>query len=292
MKTILVLTDFSINADYAAHYALKLAQKIEANLLLCNIYELPQGDNITDRKAWPLEACEQNSIQDLGELVARLKAQIDKDDKSLFRPEINQCSQSGAVIDHINEIARNNEAVMGVISRHDAGWLSTLLSGNHTRDIIESADFPILMIPYQVRFNNYKSIAFATAMNYTDITVLESLTGLAKHMNSEIVVTQVTDAFSDKNFELKELKHFFNQIPGKINYPKIRYHILENRTIINGLTWLANNVEIDLLVLVHRRRNWMQSFLSGSITQQFAVFFNKPLLIFPCYKVKEALTVF
>jgi nucleotide-binding universal stress UspA family protein len=287
MKTILVLTDFSINADYAVQYALKLAQKIEANLLLCNIYELPQDARMTGRKAY-----EQNSIEDLSELSARLKTEIDKYKEGLFRPELSQCSYPGSVADRINEIAGKNEVIMGVVSSHNANWLSTLISGNHTRNIIEAADFPILMIPYQIRFSNYKSIAFATAMNYTDITVLESLTGLAKHMNSEILVTQVADAFADKKFELKELKQFFNQIPGKINYPNIRYYIFENRTIINGLTWLTTHVEIDLLVLVHRRRNWMQKLLSGSITQQLAVFFNKPILIFPSYKVKGALTVF
>ena len=73
MKTILVLTDFSINSDYAAYYALKLAQRIGANLLLCNIYELPQGDRITRHKAGRLDACKQNSIEDRGELAARLK---------------------------------------------------------------------------------------------------------------------------------------------------------------------------------------------------------------------------
>ena len=49
MKTILVLTDFSINADYTAHYALKFAQKIKANLLLCNIYATPVNE-VRERK--------------------------------------------------------------------------------------------------------------------------------------------------------------------------------------------------------------------------------------------------
>ena len=65
MKTILVLTDFSISADYAADYALALAQSIEANLLLCNIFERPADENTPDRKAWPKQACEENSINDL-----------------------------------------------------------------------------------------------------------------------------------------------------------------------------------------------------------------------------------
>jgi nucleotide-binding universal stress UspA family protein len=63
MKTILVLTDFSINADYAAHYALKLAQRIGANLLLCNMYKVPKDDRITGRKTSVLAACEKKAYR-------------------------------------------------------------------------------------------------------------------------------------------------------------------------------------------------------------------------------------
>jgi nucleotide-binding universal stress UspA family protein len=292
MKTILVLTDFSINDEYAADYALKLAQKIKANLLLCNIYELHRGEQKKGRNTWRLQAGEQNSIEDLGQLAGRLKTEIDKDKEGLFRPEVDQCSYPGAVEDRINEIARKNQVIMGVTCGHNSGWLSTLISGNHTRDIIEAADFPVLLIPYKFRFTNYRSIAFATLMNYTDISVLESLTGLAAYMGSAIVVAQVADAFSNKKAEMHTLKQFFSQIPGKISYPKILYRILERRTVINSLTWLATNIEIDLLVLVHRRRNHFQKLFSGSITQQLAGLINKPMLIFPCGKVKETLTVF
>src|ERR1700761_5518406 len=98
MKTILVLTDFSINANYVAHYALELAQKIEANLLVCNIYEVPAGEETTDRNSWPLRPCEENSVYDLGELVARLKTTLDKQEAGkAFRPDIEQCSQEGLV---------------------------------------------------------------------------------------------------------------------------------------------------------------------------------------------------
>jgi nucleotide-binding universal stress UspA family protein len=292
MKTILVLTDFSINADYAAHYALKLAQRINANLLLCNIYELPQGERIMDPNAWPLAACEENSIQDLGELSARLKAAIDKDKEGLFRPEINQFSHGGGVIDSINHIATKNKILLAVISSHNANWLSTLISGNHTHDIIEAADFPVMLIPYQQRFTAYKTIAFATSSNYTDINILESLTGLAKYTDAEILITQVVAEDADENEALTTLKRFFNQIPNKINYQKILYRILKNKQVIAGLIWVITYADIDLLVLVHRRRNSFQKMFEGSLTQKLAKFLHKPLLIFPCSKVKETLTVF
>jgi len=124
MKTVLVLTDFSINADYVAHYALELAQKIEANLLLCNIYEVPAAEQNTDRRAWPMGACEENSINDLGELMVRLKAKLDLDKPGTkFKPDINQCSEEGLVGDKLNELAANHDVLLAVISMHSANNL-------------------------------------------------------------------------------------------------------------------------------------------------------------------------
>jgi nucleotide-binding universal stress UspA family protein len=292
MKTILVLTDFSINADYVAHYALELAQKIEANLLLCNIYEVPADEQNTNRKAWPMRACEENSINDLSELAMRLKTELDREGNTKFKPDIEQCSEEGLVGDKLNELAANHEVLLALISMHSANNLSNFLGTNHAWKIIENATFPVLVIPYQVRFKDYKLIAFASAMNYSDINVLESLSGLAKYSDSEILLTHVADESSDDKMEENMIRRFFNQIPSKITYPKIIYHNIKGDNITRSLKWLAAHIDIDLLVLVHQRRSLFQKVFNRSVTQKLAEHPGKPLLIFPCAAVKETLTVF
>ena len=42
MKTILVLTSYSKKAEHAAEYALHIAERVKANLLLCNIFTAPE----------------------------------------------------------------------------------------------------------------------------------------------------------------------------------------------------------------------------------------------------------
>jgi nucleotide-binding universal stress UspA family protein len=127
MKTILVLTDFSINADYTAHYALKFAQKIKADLLLCNIYQLPADEQGHSDKKWPLKIHEENSVEELGDLLARLKTQLDKGDESDFRPEINQFSKEGLIADTINDIVSSQHIFMAVISMHRSNYLTSFL---------------------------------------------------------------------------------------------------------------------------------------------------------------------
>jgi nucleotide-binding universal stress UspA family protein len=181
---------------------------------------------------------------------------------------------------------------MAVISMHSAGYLTTLLSGNHESAIIDKANFPILVIPYQVRYSDYQTIAFATSMNYTDINLLQCLSGLAKHTDAEILIAHVAEEVSDAPQQEKDMKKFFNQIPAKITYPKINYRVIKSSNVASSIRSLTENREVDLLVLVHRRRNFFQKIFGGSITQSIANRPVKPLLIFPSSTVLEVLPVF
>jgi nucleotide-binding universal stress UspA family protein len=285
MKTILVLTDFSINADYVAHYALELAQNIKANLLVCNIYEVPACEETTDRNSWPLRTCEANSVYDLGELVARLKTTLDKQEFGKhFRPDIEQCSEEGMVGLKLKDIIFKHDVLLAVISAHNRDSITGYFGRDHAWDIIDNALFPVLVIPYQTRFKPFKRIAFATVMNDTDTGVLESLTQLAKHSDSEILITNVT---SDKKEE-RNIRQFFNQC----YYPKIFYRDIIGFNVADCLKWLTDDVEIDLLAIVHRRRSFLQEIIGGSVTRKMTEHPGKPLLIYPCSTVGETLTVF
>ena len=289
MKTILVLTDFSINADYTANYALKFAQKIKANLLLCNVYAVPDDDG--NPNGWPAGRHEENSIHDLGALLARLKSRIDAGSKDDFRPEINQCSEEGLVGSAINEIAKKNNIFMAIISMHSAHGLTTLFSGNHMIRIIEQASFPVLIIPYQVRYKDFKTIAFATDMAETDRDVLQSLNSLARYSDSGILITNVSNdpaAEEDEN----SIKEFFNHEVIKIANPKILYKAIKSRSVGNSLRWLSQHIDIDMVVLVHRKQNFFSKLFEGSTIEKMADQPAKPLLIFPYSNIEELLPVF
>jgi len=65
MKTIIVATDFSSNALNASMYALKIAQIINADVLLFNVYELMPNfeDPIIVMNIVDLKAIAQNDIE-------------------------------------------------------------------------------------------------------------------------------------------------------------------------------------------------------------------------------------
>lgn len=276
MKTILVLTDFSISADYAADYALALAQQIEANLLLCNIFERPADENIPDRKAWPRQACEEDSINDLGALMARLKTKLDNDVLGeKYKPEIDQCSVDGTIDKKLTAIIAKHEVLLAVISAHSSRNLADVFQKDHAWNIIDQATFPVMVIPYQTRYRPFSHIAFATGMNSTDIPVLKSVAAIAQYSNSEVLVTHINPKCQAKN----SLQNFFSQIPFKITYPRISYHSIQGSNIVRFLKQQC--VYVDLLVLIHYKRSFLQNIFSQRVTRKMAAHPRKPLLIFP-----------
>jgi nucleotide-binding universal stress UspA family protein len=289
MKTILVLTDFSINADYVAQYALRFAQEIGANILLCNIYQVPADDETTDRSSWPMKDCEENSNNDLGAQVAQLKSRLDAEiSGDGFRPDIEQYSVEGRLSDTVNQLAASHDLLMAVISTHSADKISEYFNTDHAWDVIDNAAIPVLVIPYQARFKPFRIIAFGTVMNYTDLNILESLAGLAGYSNAEIMVTNITPEKEMGN----KVKQFFNQIPEKINYPQIVYHSIEGNDPVTSLKEFCAHADVDLLAMVHQKDNFFEKLFGGSITRKMAKKTNKPILIFPGSTVKETLSVF
>jgi nucleotide-binding universal stress UspA family protein len=289
MKTILVLTDFSINSEYVAQYALRLARQIEANLLLCNIYQIPADDVNNDRSKWPMRPAEENSNNDLGAQLAQLQSRLDAEvTGDGFRPDVEQYSVAGRLSDTVNQLAKTHDLLMAVVSTHSTDRISEYFTTDHAWDIIDNAAIPVLLIPYQSRFRPFRLIAFATIMNYTDINILESLTGLAKYSNAEIVVTNVT---GEKKQE-KAMREFFNQIPFKITYPGIVYDNIVKSNVADGLKQLCSHVDIDLLAMVHQKDTFFEKLFGGSVTRKMAGKPGKPLLIFPGSTVRETVPAF
>lgn len=296
MKTIVVLTDFSLRADHAAFYALKLAQKVKADLLLCNVYDITEDSEELDMAMWPAgnyETFEENSRNDLADLTARLNKQLDlKTTDAEFRPDVKCCSKPGPLADAVIELTARNNVQMAVISMHSGNVLSTFLLGDHANEIIENAKCPVLIVPYQVPFTSYKKISFTTDLIHNSTDILHSLSDFSKYFDSEILITHVTAERAACMEERDIINGFFEAQAVEEKYPKMYYRAIKNKSVAAGLNLLAEQSDIDLLVLVHHNRNLFQKLFDGSVTHKLADHLSKPMLVFPGAKLHEPLPVF
>jgi nucleotide-binding universal stress UspA family protein len=295
MRTILVLTDFTTKDDHAAHYALKLAQKIKANILLCNVYpEIAAGTAAGN----PLfinemyDTLEEQSKNDLSALATRLQKQLNNVTDTWFKPIIQYCSKGGTLTKVVNEIVASRNILMAVIAAHSNDDFFTFINVDHANQIIENANCPVLVLPYQVPFKGFNKIVFASDLDHNSSGILNSLCGMGKHFDAEILIAHVGTTPLGQVTEDYIIKRFVNKESVPTGNVNIQYRSVHNKSVTAGLDWLAEHTDIDLMVLVHRKRNILQKLFERSVTKKLADHLIKPMLVFPGNNKSAALPAF
>ena len=208
---------------------------------------------------------------------------MQKDESISFKPSITLMNRSGTVTDVVNGIADSKDVDLVVIGPHNNGGLSSFVLGNHARKLINSAIKPLILVPAEASIAPVKKIAFATDFKYPeeDLEYIYDLIPLAKELNAEVLLTHVYNEHSQSpEFQLW-VKQFIAQLSDKANYHQIYYRLVKNSQAENGLDWLCEHEDVDILAMVHRKHNFLNFLVNGSHTQKMAGRMSIPLLVFP-----------
>jgi len=283
MKKILIATDFSANATHAATYGYAFASQVKADVILCNAFivpaEMPQGGTVV----WPQLEYDELVEGSASELEKLKKGLQQTHSDSSFKPHITSASEIGAVTDVIAEITGKTDVELTVMGTHGAGKLDTLLVGNHSRRMINNTKNPLLLVPASAGFKPIKKVAFATDLREPekDLKAIYELIPLLKRLNAELLLTHIYNG-DDPTYKFKQhIQQLLVELSNKANYPNIFYRIVNSNKAERGLDWLCDHGHVDVLAMVHHKRDLLDRILIGSHTQKIAAHINIPLLVIP-----------
>lgn len=281
MKTIAVLTDFSDRSEQAARYALHLAQKIKANVLLFNAFLVPSDTPLAGEVVWPLvdyNEVKKSSQNSLIALCNKLELELkDKRSAGTFLPSVSYQCEEGAIANAITELEEDKNIVLLVLATHGADDMSAFMMGNNCRQVIDTAKLPLLIVPEGSAIKSIEKFAFATDFTSDDLEYINSLVSLAKQFAAEIMVTNVNQDGEHKNAS----NLFTDKIASKVHYGRIYYQNINDHSAKRGLQWLVENFRFDMLVMVHRKSGFFEFFFKSSITKKIADRTSIPLLVYP-----------
>lgn len=285
MKTILVPTDFSEPAANAARYGLFLAQYLQADLQLTHAFKVPAEVRAAAQSAWPLNNYE-HVKSDCDAELDNLRRQLELETLATAAPpnfisRISGTAELGEVSTMVRNLAAHYHAPLVVMGMSGASQLQQLLLGSNTRELIDKATFPVLLVPRVPVPRQLRKIAFATDLNKGDIELLHSLASLARPFNAEILIAHVTDAKYDTTAQRHLVEEFLSEVTAKANYGQIYYRHIKSMDVDHGLDWLTEHGMIDLLAMVHRPHLFFEQLIKGSHTQRLARHIRIPLLVFP-----------
>jgi nucleotide-binding universal stress UspA family protein len=285
MKPLLVPVDFSRPANNAARYALQLGKKMKSNLFLCHAYPVHAEQVEAEGIAWALyEGSTQQDVSDkkLEKLATELKIKDeDRSNPASFHPAIFYGAVGGNTIEVIRELSADHKIGMIVLGSSGTGAVSKFFTGSVARSVIDTAGYPALLVPAHAYFKEIRKIAFATNLDHAEIPAIHSLSNFARQFGAEVVLTYISGKQHNDPELDKQATAFQEEVARRIPYEQIVYRHVQHTDIDEGLNWLADEGNIDLLAMVHRNRGLLSGIFSGSHTRKLAARDRLPLLVFP-----------
>lgn len=277
MKRFLIATDFSANAKHALDYGYSLAKRVQADIIICNAITEPANIPQTGIVNWSTEQCDL-LLNDSRRELKLLKNELnEKDQIPGFSPSITYESKVGSVLHTVQILGESKDTALIIIGTHGSTDKGTFLLGNHSRQLIDGVQQPLLLIPPAAPIAPIKKIAFATDFENEDedLECICQLITFARPLNAAILITNIFDN------EQPNTSLFINELCYKADYALISYSRLEDGKPVAKLDWLCEHGQIDMLAMIHRPHNFIDNMFHGSQTQQMADHITIPLLVFP-----------
>ena len=258
MGTILLFNDNSAEAINAEDFAMAIADKAGADLLILNLCK-KQGRREANT------GLKENAIQAKTNQTSKVK--IQHIDASAFT-EKDICKL--VIEKHIWLMVKGIEKQV----THE------LLTGIDVQAVLNHVACPLLLIPDGYKKRGFENITYAVDMRYCRAAVLKMLTDLAALYNANLMV---------EHFSAKGLPHlsdsfardlFEQEIMKKIKHEKVYFNNFKERNLDIAVDVMINDLHADLLALVNHRYHFSELFgsaIKNVLPEHIAV----PVIIFP-----------
>lgn len=269
MKTLIVATDFSKEAENAVEYTCAAAQHLKTNVVLFNSYNIPL--HVSNAR-----------------LPASVFNELLENNAMLLKKRASELSDKYSIeVSFESSFLQLNEELEAIFSKHDAALviigtavqsLGQDLFGNSNTSSILKLNLPVLAIPMNVSFSPIKKILFACeVLRGINIKILNDVKAFANILGAEVEIFHVQNklrkinesiAFSDKT----------DQINKSLEGISHHYKSIESDTVIDEIKNEITNTNADLLIMVPQRYGFWNSLTHRSKTRTMASQSEIPLL--------------
>jgi nucleotide-binding universal stress UspA family protein len=268
MKTILVATDFSPAAANAVNYAADMALSIRAKLLLLNVVQTPIGYSDLPLVV-SLEDMMRSSEKDMMDLKAEVNKRVNS--QVVIETEVGM----GGFFDELKTVCERVKPYAVVMGSQGKTAAEHVMFGEHAVHSVKHLNWPVITVPPGVQFKAIKKIGLASDLTeVVKITPIDEIKTLVHDFNAELHILntgnkEVFDA--DLVFEsglMQEMTMSLNP----------QFHFINNENTDEGIMDFAEKNQIDLLIVLPRRYNFLSSIFHKSHTKQLVLHSHVPVM--------------
>jgi nucleotide-binding universal stress UspA family protein len=276
MKTILVPTDFSSSSERALDFAINIAKKSNAKIILVHAYYIPTFDldappgmlqNMYDEQDKEIKS-------KLHVLCTKTAENISEGGASLSCEHIAELKLP---VSEIYEIATKRNVDLIVMGTEGKDNLMGFF-GSVTMEVLNKVESPVLVVKENFGYKDFKRICYAVEDLDRDIPSISELIPFAKFFNAEIDIIHV-EKYKKNQVELQVSQNSVIAMRKLIDYKKINLHQIVSDDIVEGLAEFFSIEPWDLIVFMKHKRNWFESIFHKSVIKHFIAEGRTPLLI-------------
>ncbi|QHT71299.1 universal stress protein [Rhodocytophaga rosea] len=273
MKTLLVPTDYSPNANVALEYAAEMARFLKARIVLYHAYYIAE---ISSEATIGLPT-EEEQIQ---ENTAKLEAMC-RVISNTYQVLTAYATGPLPLQERLPELMKQWRADLIVMGMPFLSNVDRRIFGSTTTSVIWQAQYPVLVVPQDATFEGIKEIMFAC--DYHSLSpdnTLALLKDLAKTFQSHVSILHVeqeqTREAKDES-EVKKLPSLESLLQGVSH----DYLFIEAEDAMKGIETGVDDFHADLLVMVPQEHGFWDLVANRSTTRKMAFRTHVPLLTLP-----------
>jgi nucleotide-binding universal stress UspA family protein len=280
MKTIAVLTDFSEASEHASLYALHLAKKIKANVILHHFNPLPVTRQMPVAYGFTGDEDEEIRSERNNNLTAfslKLEQQLrERSFPGTILPELTCGNEGDELVDIMTSLVNNNDVILIITNPACSEDISYYMLGAHCRQIMDWATIPVMVVPETALIRNLEKIAYTAVLGCDDANYINKLVSLVEGFSPEIMIACLPEnAFKEGN------EAIITDMVQKVDYGRIYYRRISIDRTERNWKWLNNHKKCDLLVFERKSQNELKDFFNLGYNTQATHHITIPVLILP-----------
>ena len=273
MRTIIVFNDNSAEAGNAREFALNMARKVKADILILNLVKQSQPKSARTLAA---AGCTSEINTVTSETPDHLSGDLERGDYNPSVSDIEATTFSEKEICQL--VIRKNIWLM--VKGIEPQVTHELLCTIDVQSVLNHVGCPLLLIPNNYKKRHFENIAYAVDMRYCRTAVLKFLIELASAYQANLIVEHLSAKGLPPLDDNYALSLFDSEITNKLKYDNLYFNNIRERNINVAIGVIITSLRADLLALVNHRFHFEEIFgraIKDCLPEHVAV----PVIVFP-----------
>jgi nucleotide-binding universal stress UspA family protein len=271
MRTFIVATDFSENARHASRYAVQLAARLDARVLLMHSYEAPVAISEYEVSSLHFDMMKEHIREELEEskraLVEEFGGQVPVDTVMVVDD----------LTGNLRKLYEDPEAKLAVVGLTGSGRRNFLL-GSNTVAIVRSVGRVVLTVPPFAYFRPIRRVVFACRSGGIASAVPAArIKRIMELLDAELLVLQVARPGQPE----AEVQAGAELLARTLEGVRCSFHTLRERNVVAGIREFCLREHADLVAIIPRRPDFPESLLKTNQTRAILFKSRIPILTLP-----------